>query len=97
MESDGVTLLDEISTASSVPFEANEPHDVWCILRELAEEGTILHLMPYVVHDVQLLASTLVLLSTHKEVHKKTMHFIVVGVLGVDGVAIDAVHDVVDR
>jgi hypothetical protein len=52
--------------------------------------------MPNVIHDVQLLAAAPHLMSTHKKVHKKPMHFIMVGVLGVDGAAIDPIHDVVD-
>jgi hypothetical protein len=32
----------------------------------------------------------------HKEVHKKAMHLILVGVLGVDGATVDVIHDVVD-
>ena len=53
-----------------------------------------MHLMPNVVHDVQLLAVAPQLMSAHKEVHKKSMHLILVGMLGVDGVAVDAIHDV---
>jgi hypothetical protein len=50
--------------------------------------------MPNVVHDVQSLAAALKLLSMHKEVEKEPMYFIVVGVFGVDGFAVDAIHDV---
>jgi hypothetical protein len=50
--------------------------------------------MPNVVHDIQLLAPALVLLTMHKEVDKETVYFIIIGVLGFDGVAVDAVHDI---
>jgi hypothetical protein len=90
----GCTLRENVSTASSLPLETNDPHDVWCILGKLAEEGTILHLMTNIVHNIQLLAAALVLLSAHKEVDNETMYFIMIGVLGVDGVAVDAVHDI---
>jgi hypothetical protein len=65
-------------------------------LGKLAEESTITHLMPYVVHDVQLLAGPLHLIDEHKEVDEKTMHFIMIGVLGVAGASVDTVHDVID-
>jgi hypothetical protein len=34
-------------------------------------------------------------MSAQKEVHKKGMHLIFVGVFGVDGVAVDVIHDVI--
>jgi hypothetical protein len=97
VDSEGAALLHEVPTTRLIPFVANELHDVWSILGKLPEEGTIMHLMPYVVHDIQLLAPTLHLIGAHKEVHKKAMYFILVGVLGVDGDVIDAVYDVVDQ
>jgi hypothetical protein len=93
----GAALLKKISTALLIPLETNEPHEVRSVLRKLAKECTITHLMPNVIHDVQLLAAAPQLMSAHKEIHKEPMHLIVVGMLGVDGAAVDAVHDVVDR
>jgi hypothetical protein len=52
--------------------------------------------MPNVIHDVQLLAAAPQLMSAHKEVYKKSVHLIMIGVLGVDGAAVDAIHDVID-
>jgi hypothetical protein len=80
-----------------IPLETNEPHEIGSVLRKLAEEGTITHLMPNVVHDVQLLAAAPQLMCAHKEIHKESVHLVVVGMLGVDGAAVDAVHDVIDR
>jgi hypothetical protein len=53
--------------------------------------------MPNVVHDIQFLAATLVLLSAHKEIDGEAVNFIMIGVLRVDGVAVDSVHDVIGR
>jgi hypothetical protein len=38
---DHCALSEKVSTVSLLPLEANEPHDVWCVLGKLAEEGTI--------------------------------------------------------
>jgi hypothetical protein len=65
-------------------------------LRKLAKKITISHLMPNIVHNVQLLAAAPHLMSAHKKVYTKPVHFILVSVLGVDGSAVHAIHDVVD-
>ena len=71
MDSDvGTTFLKKISMALLLPLEKNEPHDVRRILGKLAKKGTITHLMPNVVHDVQLLAAAPQLMCAHKEIHK---------------------------
>jgi hypothetical protein len=64
-------LGEKVSMVILLPLKENEPHDIGSILRELAEEGTLLHLMPNIVHDIQSLAASLVFLSAHKEIDKE--------------------------
>jgi hypothetical protein len=94
MISDAATLSEEVSTPSLIPLEANQTHDVWGILGNLPEEGAVTHLMPYIVHAIQLLSAALVLLSEHEEVERKAVKFILICMLRVEGVAVDAVNDV---
>jgi hypothetical protein len=51
--------------------------------------------MPYVVHDVQLLAAALIEVSEHQEFNKKPMEFIKVALLRVYGIAEDPKHEVI--
>jgi hypothetical protein len=69
VDSDGVALLHKISAERLIPLNENKHRDVRPILRKLAKEGTVTHLMPNVVHDVQLLAAAPHFMSTHKKVH----------------------------
>jgi hypothetical protein len=80
---------------SLFPIEANQPHDVRSIFGKLAKKGAITHLTPYVVHAIQLSPAAMVLLSKHEEVDKEAMDFIMIGILGVNNVAVDAVHDII--
>jgi phenylalanine-4-hydroxylase len=70
-------LGEKVSTVSFIPLKANEPHDVGSILRELAEVG-LYHLMPNIVHDVQLHVASLVFLSAYKEIDEESMYFIMI-------------------
>jgi hypothetical protein len=92
---DEAALGEEVSTVGLAPLVANQLHDVGSILRKLPVNGTITHLMPNVVHAIQLEPAAMILLSEHKRVDMEPVEFILVGVLGVDGFAEDAVHDVI--
>jgi hypothetical protein len=85
----------KITTPFGLPTETYEAHDVWSERRELPHYKAISHLVPYIVHGVKLHAFALVPVSEDKKIDQETVNFIMIAFLGVDGVAVDAVEDVI--
>lgn len=82
MSREAPILSEEVTPLGLAPLDANQPQDVGSISGELAEKSTLTHLVPYVVHDVQLLAAALVEVSEHHDVDKEPIDFIEVSFLG---------------